>query len=82
MTEIWNLNWKLEIYYYYYHYYTSVLPVVVHNPCQRPIRTSHLWFYNDKLIRRNLDPMTFVYFLAVENNQCIKPSWQRMNNLI
>ena len=44
-------------------------------------RTSHLWFHNDKLAQRILDPMTFEYFLAIENTQRTKPSWQRMNNL-
>ena len=44
-------------------------------------RTSHLWFQNDKLAQKILDPMTFEYFLAIENTQRTKPSWQRMNNL-
>ena len=43
-------------------------------------RTSHLWFHNDKLAQRILDPMTFDYLLAIENTQRTKPSWQRMNN--
>jgi hypothetical protein len=44
-------------------------------------RTSHLWFHNVELAQRILDPMTFEYFLAIENTQRTKPSCQRMNNL-
>ena len=63
-------------------YYILVLPVGVHMPHQRPPGRVIYGFTMTNWPRGfYVDPMTFEYFLAIENTQRTKPSWQRMNNL-
>ena len=41
----------------------------------------YIYFHNDELAQMILNPVSFEYFLAIENTQRTKPSWQRMNKL-